>query len=284
MQVYFVGVNTPNGKFLPAAYLLLPSKCEDTYHQAFSALVNSLEDVSHVVKFSADFERSVHNVVEDLFENATIDGCRFHYKQCVYKNMGLAGCIPVFNNVQPFRQIMDRLYALSFVHDHQVVHVYEQYVAPLFEEHKGLWTNQQGGGFREEVARFKSYYEKAWIGAEVRNRGRRNPTWAITKWNKFDQVMAEDFVLTNNGNEVFNSSWVPTLPKNATVWSVIKGFLKEEAMARVSHSEYIRDVHQSHNSSRTKNQHEKMRQLHSLCSKWDKSTVNEYLDSVIALI
>ena len=102
-----------------------------TYHQAFSAIVDTVGDVSHVVKFSADFERGVHNVVEDLFENANIDGCRFHYKQCVYKNMGLSGCIPVFNNVCQFRQIMDRLYALSFVPEHQVVHIYEEHIDPF---------------------------------------------------------------------------------------------------------------------------------------------------------
>ena len=255
-----------------------------TYHQAFSAIVDTVGDVSHVVKFSADFERGVHNVVEDLFENANIDGCRFHYKQCVYKNMGLSGCIPVFNNVCQFRQIMDRLYALSFVPEHQVVHIYEEHIAPLFETHQGCWTNDNGEGFREEVSKFKSYFEKAWIGAEVRNRGRRNPTWTIAKWNKFNQVVAEDFVLTNNGNEVFNSSWVPSLPKNATVWSVIKGFQKEESIARVTHAEYLSDIHQSHNSSRNKTQLERMRQLHNICSKWDESTVEEYLDAVNALI
>ena len=110
----------------------------------------------------------------------------------------------------------------------------------LCETHQGCWTNDNGEGFREEVSKFKSYFEKAWIGAEVRNRGRRNPTWTIAKWNKFNQVVAEDFVLTNNGNEVFNSSWVPSLPKNATVWSVIKGFQKEESFARVTHAEYQR--------------------------------------------
>ena len=82
----------------------------------------------------------------------------------------------------------------------------------------------------------------------------------------------------------FYSSWVPSLPKNATVWTVIKGFQKKESIARVTHAEYLRDIHQSHNSSRNKTQLERMRQLHNICSKWDESTVEEYLDPVNALI
>jgi len=64
---------------------------------------------------------------------------------------------------------------------------------------------------------------------------------------------------------------------------VIKGFQKEESIARVTYAEYLRDIHQSHNSSRNKTQLEQMRQLHNICSKWDESTVEDYLDAVNAL-
>ena len=74
-------------------------------------------------------------------------------------------------------------------------------------------------------------------------------------------------------------------PKNATVWTVIKGFQKEESIARVMHAEYLRDIQQSHKSFRNKTQLERMRQLHNISSKkWDESTVEEYLDAVNALI
>jgi len=53
-------------------------------------------------------------------------------------------------------------------------------------------------------------------------------------------------------------------PKNATVWNVIKGFQKEESIARVMIAEYLRDIHQSHNSFRNKTQLERMRQLYIL--------------------
>ena len=65
-------------------------------------------------------------------------------------------------------------------------------------------------------------------------------------------------------------------PKNARVWRVIKGFQKEESIARVMLAEYLRDIHQSNNRSRNKTQLERMRKLHNICSKcrWVPGSVN----------
>ena len=86
-QVYFVRAVTKHGVFLPTAFMLLPGKLEEIYRKCFTTIVDTVGDVSHVNTFSGDFEQAVINVVEDLFENVTYNGCYFHYKQAIFRNL-----------------------------------------------------------------------------------------------------------------------------------------------------------------------------------------------------
>ena len=100
-------------------------------------------------------------------------------------------------------------------------------------------------------------------------------------WNKFDDVIAEKYQLTNKSIEAMNSSWAPTVPRNATVWTVIGKFQKEETNARLTHSEVLRGVVESHNRSHSEQQRLKMDEFHNLCNNFEKSEISQYLDNVM---
>ena len=265
-------MHVPDGNFLPAAYMLLPGKSEEIYQQAFAVLKRAVNGkTAHVTKFSCDFERAVHNTISDIFEDAEIDGCNFHWKQCNRRNAVQLGCSDLLNRCAEFRQLFDFMNCLAFVPPGDVLRIYEGELKPLFKKYSEVWSsNETGDGYEKEANEYLMYFERNWIGAEGRHGNRRKPKYDVKLWNKHEQIVDADFVLTNNGNEVFNSTWAPSIPKSATVWTVIEEFKRQESLAREAHNELLRGLHQAHNSSRDKGVKARMHQLHSIVVNYEK--------------
>ena len=93
---------------------------------------------------------------------------------------------------------------------------------------KHLKTSQYS--LRQEVKAFFAYFENIWIGQNL-SRGRRQPMFAYSLWNKHSDMVADNFHLTNNSLEAMNSSWAPNVPRSATIWTIVHRFQKEEMLA-----------------------------------------------------
>lgn len=248
----------------------------------FCALADVVANVNHVEKFLCDYERAVHNVVEERYPNAAISGCLFHFKQAIYSNMKKKNCLPVFNNVPAFRTVVNNIYALAFVPPKEISDIWESVILPLVAANADNWTaGEKEEGYQTEVKEFLDYIEYAWIGRKVRI-GRKPPLYDTEMWSKWSEVVSEDFTVTNNGNEVFNSTWNPSLPKSASLWTVIDCFKKEDALASITFSEAIRGVHVAHNRSRDEQHQNKMVELHNICLSYDKYILKQdYLDVIV---
>ena len=123
--------------------------------------------------------------------------------------------------------------------------------------------------------------EFTWLGPKGRT-GRCKPLYKIELWNKWEEITSEDFATINNGSEVFNSTWNPSVPKSASIWTVIYCFKKEEALAQITFMEDLWGVHDSHNRSRDDAQQEKMRQLCNVCTQFDQQGDKQaYLNLVV---
>ena len=96
------------------------------------------------------------------------------------------------------------------------------------------------------------------------------PQFKHSTWNKHGLVTDGNYTLTNNYMEAMNSSWTPGIPKCATVWTVIRKFKDEEALARLNHAQALRPVEESQNRSRNKKQIIKMNSLSSMCGNVDQ--------------
>ena len=143
---------------------------------------------------------------------------------------------------------------------------------------KHLKTSQYS--LRQEVKAFFAYFENTWIGQKL-SRGRRQPMFAYSLWNKHSDMVADNFHLTNNSLEAMNSSWAPNVPRSATIWTIVHRFQKEEMLARVTHNETIRGVTESHNNGRSERQRQKMLELQQLCCNFGKCPTEQYLESVM---
>ena len=95
--------------------------------------------------------------------------------------------------------------------------VYENVILEYVEEHGDLWPD-----WSEEVRLFVAYLDRTWIGKlpMTRNRGRKDPLFKFTLWNKWMEVR-EDIPTTNNSNEVYNN-----------LWTIFTNFIREESLSR----------------------------------------------------
>lgn len=211
-QLYFVGIHTKEGKFIPAAYGMLTNKSAETYREFFTAIADYVGQVEHVEKFSCDFEQAVHTVVEELFPNVAMSGCMFHFKKAIFDNVRQKKCTPVYNNVAAFRTIISNIYALAYVPSQEVARIWEEVIQPMAANTADEWTGENGEGYGEEVQDYLDYVDRTWIGKKLQH-GCRAPLFPLAAWNKYTSILAQDFVVTNNGNEAFNSTWNPSVPK-----------------------------------------------------------------------
>jgi hypothetical protein len=63
------------------------------------------------------------------------------------------------------------------------------------------------------------------------------PWYAIETWNKNEDIL-EERSITNNTCDGFNSSWVGTMNKRASLFVVLEGFLNKESWSQEILREY----------------------------------------------
>ena len=118
--------------------------------------------------------------------------------------------------------------------------------------------------YKNEVNAFLTKIENSWIGRRVR-RGRRTPLYAPDTRNYFDALSKltkessnSNLTMTNNMVKGLNSAFAPNVPKNATVWSVIICFQKEDMITCLKYNESLTGEESSHNKKRKLDNVEKM--------------------------
>ena len=273
-QVFFVFVTTDSGKTIPAAYSLLPDK--QCYEVLFEEIKKALNNSNGPDKVMVDYEKGLHNKFSSVFSDTEISGCLFHFKQCIRRNLSDKGCLKLYNSDAHFQEFVSMLYSLPFVPETGVVDTFVDVIKPFYDDHYNEWA---AAGYDEEITSFYTYFERTFIGFKTR-KSRKAPLFEIALWNHYNSIIKNDFLLTNNGCEAYHSSWNPTIPKNASVWTVIESFIKEDSLAKVTHNEVLRGEHQAHNSSRVNNLKAKQKQLHSICENASKYTARNYMEAI----
>ena len=109
-----------------------------------------------------------------------------------------------------------------------VFHRYENVILEYVEEHGDLWPD-----WSEEVRLFVAYLDRTWISKMpmTRNRARKDPLFKFRLWNKWKEVR-EDIPTTNNSNEADNNLWNQSTEPNASLWTIITNFIREESLSR----------------------------------------------------
>ena len=214
------------GNGIPVGWFLLPNKEAKTYELMFHTLLNKLGGQPNSLKnIMSDFEQAVFKSVSKVFTRVEHKGCQFHLNQAIWRNLGEHGLQSLFHQSPSFQEIINKLYALSYVKVNDVVAVYRDHVLPNIQQ--GLDENVDWQDYLEELHEFGEYYESTWI----ERRNHRSPKYPPVLWNHHDSIM-QDGIQTNNYLESYNRTLNSLAGKNANVWIMQDLFVKQDADSR----------------------------------------------------
>lgn len=74
----------------PIFYILLPNKTGQTYKRMFR-YINDIWPNLDPSSISCDFEKGLHNAIDEVFPDARIFGCYFHLCQAMRTHVGQLG-------------------------------------------------------------------------------------------------------------------------------------------------------------------------------------------------
>ena len=91
--------------FVFAAYALLPNESQETYKVLSLAIKEEVGDMSHVGNLIVDFESAVRSAFKKVFPGSKINGCIFHMRQAIQRQLGQKGVSSLYNTSPTFHKI-----------------------------------------------------------------------------------------------------------------------------------------------------------------------------------
>ena len=231
-----------------------------------------------LTRLMVDFEKGVWKAFKEQFPSIPIVGCNFHHLQAMRRNLQSIGLVSLYGQDLNFQYAVKLIYAMSYVPAGEVRNCFRDVVIPAFKE---LEKEEYFDDYSDEIDQFLSYVKRTWIG-----RADRQPTYALKTWNKHSEVVA-DKCLTNNVVESFNSSWTDSLTRRPSLYEVLGGFKRKEAVSELELREECLAVgvnSVTDNSSRNRRRSEQRADLKKLCQSFEAMSARSYMDSIIPFL
>ena len=127
-------------KLFPCCYLLLPAKNSNVYDIVLDILIKEVG--SSPESFGIDFEQAMVKSIRAKFaDQVTVDGCYFHFKQAVFRNVGNKGCLPLFHENEQFQVGLDLIYQLCNLPTSPHIETRQLYIVSFPNEHIWLYVD-----------------------------------------------------------------------------------------------------------------------------------------------
>ena len=196
-QVYMIYGNPKSKHILPACFALLPNKDAETYLKLLNVVQALVKKKPNT--FISDFEMAFTSAVRDTYMDSNIQGCFFHLKQAVLRQIQTRTLLKRFRENADFRYAVYLFFALAYVPEGFVIDVYKEILKPIFEKTLPM---------EPKVQEFFNYLECTYLGEAItRRRKKHGPSFPISDWNCFNQVL-KNGPTTNNGAEVNIRPWL----------------------------------------------------------------------------
>ena len=192
----------------------MTDRTKDTYKEVSNQLLICKPDLDPK-SIQIDFEQAFISAFKDIFPNAKINGCFFHFCQCVWRKIQSLGLQKMYSENSTFALQVKQLCALAFVPVHDVVYAFEELIeSEYYIENKSLFQP------------ILNYFEDTWIGRPVR-RKRRSPIFPLNIWNVYENVLMKR-PRTNNAVEGWHNAFNSSIGvHHTTIWKFIN-FIKTE--------------------------------------------------------
>ena len=212
---------------LPLVFGLLPDKTEETYIK-FLQEIKNIEPSCAPLSVTIDFERAMMNACSKEFLNTELNGCFFHFSQCIFRAIQANGLKQRYETDASFALRMKMLPALAFVP-----------VPTVTEAFDLLCDNDI---FPHEAQDVVDYFEDTWIGRPNRRNGRRPPIFRHGIWNMYSRVL-DNLPKTNNSVEGWHRRFETEVgAHHPNIWRFIKCLQKEQAYNEVQIEQYVAGV------------------------------------------
>lgn len=107
---------------MPLVFVLTTNKQKNTYKVIFEKLKKDQPRYSPK-KVNVDFELAAINAITEVFPNAKVQGCNFHLKQSIVRNLNAIGLKNRYENDIPFAQEVRQMAAVAFLPPDKVSHI-----------------------------------------------------------------------------------------------------------------------------------------------------------------
>lgn len=139
-----MGSTDDTNGIIPVIYALLPNKKQKTYEILLEVIKSQIPDFQPDT-FTLDYEASAMSAIENIFPNAKIQGCLFHFARCLWRKYEQVG----MKKSTTFRSHVKRCIALA--------HLPKDYLLDGWLYTKGECVPH------EKMSIFNEYFEKTWI-------------------------------------------------------------------------------------------------------------------------
>ena len=279
-QLFIITSMSQTGVTVPTLFALLPNKETSSYQRVFQFLRD--EGVEPPESLKTDFEKGIIRGFLNVFPGVTVNGCDTHFKRALRCKLTSTdiGLGSLYANSEEFQTLVCYIWALSLVPPAMIIPVWEDFIQDRYNELKPAFEDEA-----EAVEDWLGYVERTYIGAlNWRTGNRKSPMFAHSLWSKF-AVVLEDEALTSNSAEGFNAALALSLPRNCSIWTLIKQLQSEENTNIRKLMDVAlgaqNNVATNQTSSRNIARDQRREELKSLVGNYNKVTLNVYMSSLI---
>lgn len=153
-----------NGEAMALAWALLPNKTRDTYVELFNALrsafVGTFGDVGGRRTFLTDFEAAAIKAIQEVFPQAVLKGCTFHFRQAVLRRVGTEGLRPHYEDKENDNVVRDWIRMLLSLT------VLPEFAVPLAWQWLQHPPSTAVPELDAKMVALSRYFERTWIAGD----------------------------------------------------------------------------------------------------------------------
>ncbi|CAF4772830.1 unnamed protein product [Rotaria socialis] len=126
------------GRALPSVYCIISGKSEEIYGEIIDVVMQHISQ--RPISITTDYEKAVHNVIKKKLPMATVQGCFFHFKQCLWRQINSHGLQKLFVDDRQVRRYLKNFGCLALIPEQFVIEEFEKLQVDSPDSLDAIWS------------------------------------------------------------------------------------------------------------------------------------------------